>query len=158
MQTSLLDYFEVGNWLKIRVDDKIYQLRLVDYQIDFNSLDRLSVTFSDVRKFGFSRSLTAREKIQRAASMATSYGSVTRQAEKGKKSNDKLNDWVNKGLALTKMKIIDSADNQNITWDSHGLLCKEYLPITDTYDDKQLKIINSFCYGSKRRNRNTISR
>lgn len=138
----LLDYFEVGNWLKIRVDDKIYQLRLVDYQIDFNSLDRLSVTFSDVRKFGFSRSLTAREKIQRAASMATSYGSVTRQAEKGKKSNDKLNDWVNKGLALTKMKIIDSADNQNITWDSHGLLCKEYLPITDTYDDKQLKIIN----------------
>lgn len=142
----LLDYFEVGNWLKIRVDDKIYQLRLVDYQIDFNSLDRLSVTFSDVRKFGFSRSLTAREKIQRAASMATSYGSVTRQAEKGKKSNDKLNDWVNKGLTLTKMKIIDSADNQNITWDSHGLLCKEYLPITDTYDDKQLKIINRGLY------------
>ena len=139
---SILDYFEIGNWLKIRIDNKIYQLRLVDYQIDFNSLDRLSVTFSDVRKYGFSKSLTAREKIQKAAAMATSYGSVTRQAEKGKKSNDKLNDWVNKGLALTKMKIIDSADNQNITWDSHGLLCKEYLPITDTYDDKQLKIIN----------------
>lgn len=138
----ILDYFEVGNWLKIRIDNKIYQLRLVDYQIDFNSLDRLSVTFSDVRKYGFSKSLTTREKIQKAAAMTTSYGSVTRQAEKGKKSNDKLNDWVNKGLALTKMKIIDSADNQNITWDSHGLLCKEYLPITDTYDDKQLKIIN----------------
>lgn len=138
----LLDYFEVGNWLKIKVDDKIYQLRLVDYQIDFNSLDSLSVTFSDVRKFGFGKSMTAKEKLDKAASMATSYGSVSRQAEKGKKSNDKLNDWVTKGLALTKMKIIDSADNQNITWDSHGLLCKEYLPITDSYDDKQLKIIN----------------
>lgn len=142
----LLDYFEIGNWLKIRVDDKIYQLRLVDYQIDFNNIDRLSVTFSDVRKFGFNKSLTAREKIQKAASMATSYGSVTRQAEKGKKSNDKLNDWVNNGLALTKVKIIDSADNQNITWDSHGLLCKEYLPFTDTYSDKQLKIINRGLY------------
>lgn len=143
---SILDYFEVGNWLKIRIDNKIYQLRLIDYQIDFNNLDKLSVTFSDVRKYGFSKSLTAREKIQKAAAMATSYGTVTRQAEKGKKSNDKLNDWINKGLALTKMKIIDSADNQNITWDSHGLLCKEYLPITDTYDDKQLKIINRGLY------------
>ena len=138
----LLDFFEVGNWLKIKIDDKIYQLRLVDYQIDFNSLDKLSVRFSDVRKFGFGKSMTAKEKLDKAASMATSYDSVSRQAEKGKKSNDKLNDWVTKGLALTKMKIIDSADNQNITWDSHGLLCKEYLPITDTYDDKQLKIIN----------------
>lgn len=138
----LLEFFEVGNWLKIKIDNKIYQLRLVDYQIDFTSLDKLSVTFSDVRKFGFGKSMTAKEKLDKAASMATSYGSVSRQAEKGKKSNDKLNDWVNKGLALTKMKIIDSADNQNITWDSHGLLCKEYLPITDSYDDKQLKIIN----------------
>lgn len=138
----LLDYFEVGNWLKIRVDNKVYQLRLVDYQIDYNALDNLSVTFSDVRKFGFGKSMTAKEKLDKAASMATTYGSVSRQAEKGKKSNDKLNDWVTKGLALTKMKIIDNADNQNITWDSHGLLCKEYLPITDTYDDKQLKIIN----------------
>ena len=44
------------------------------------------------------------------------------------------------------MKIIDNADNQNISWDSHGLLCKEYLPITDTYDDKQLKLINRGLY------------
>ena len=44
------------------------------------------------------------------------------------------------------MKIIDNADNQNITWDFHGLLCKEYLPITDDYDDKQLKIINRGLY------------
>ena len=44
------------------------------------------------------------------------------------------------------MKIIDSAENQNITFDTHGLLCKEYLPITDTYDDKQLKLINRGLY------------
>ena len=74
--------------------------------------------------------------------MATSYDIVSRQASNGQRSNEQLADWVNKGLALTKMKIVDSADNQNITWDNHGLLCREYIPATDTYDGKQLKIIN----------------
>lgn len=141
----LVDYFEVGNWLRIRVDNKVYMLRLIEYNINYDNLENLSVTFSDVKivKNGITDVASIQEQ---AKSMASSYGSVSRQADKGKKSNDRLNDWVNKGLALTKMKIIDNADNQNITWDSHGILCTEYLPITDSYDDKQLKIINKGLY------------
>ena len=141
----IVEHFEVGNWLRCKVDGKLNLLRLLSYEINFNDLNNLSVTFSDVKmvKDGVS---DVESILNQASSMATSYGAVTRQASKGNKGNEQLSDWVNKGLALTKMKIIDSADNQNITWDSHGLLCKEYLPITDSYDEKQLKLINRGLY------------
>lgn len=141
----LVDNFAVGNWIRIEVDGEIYRLRLLSYEIDFNNLDNLRITFSDVKKYrdGVSDSESI---MSQAKSMASSYGAVTRQANKGKKSNDRLNDWVNDGLALTNMKIISSADNQNITWDSHGILCREYLSVSDTYSEKQIKIINKGLY------------
>lgn len=141
----IIEHFEVGNWLRIKVDNKIYLLRLISYEINYDSLETLSVTFSDVKIVATGLS-DVKSVHDESASLSTSYGYVAKQASKGKKSNEQLNDWVNKGLALTKMKIIDNADNQNITWDSHGLLCKEYLPITDSYDEKQLKLINRGLY------------
>lgn len=141
----IVDYFSVGNWIRVRIDNELYKLRLVSYEVDYNSLDNLTVTFSDVRK-AYDGIPDLKDTMSQAESITTSYNTVTRQVNKGKKKNQQLDDWVNNGLALTKMKIIDSADNQNITWDSHGLLCKEYLPITDDYDEKQLKIINRGLY------------
>lgn len=141
----LVKYFQVGNWLRIRIDKDIYRLRLVSYEIDFDNLDYISTEFSDVQKVKSDINVECTKKLK-ADSMGGSYDAIKRQASQGKKSNQKLENWVTNGLALTKMKIIDSADNQNITWDSHGLLCKEYLPITDSYDDKQLKIINRGLY------------
>ena len=141
----IVEHFEIGNWLRIKVDNKLNLLRLIEYEINFDDLDNLAVTFSDVKIVA--NGVNDIESIlNQASSMATSYDAVTRQASKGNKGNEQLNDWVNKGLALTKMKIIDKADNQNITFDSHGLLCKEYLPITDSYDEKQLKLINRGLY------------
>lgn len=141
----IVKYFEVGNWLRVRVDENIYRLRLLNYEVDFDNLENIAITFSDVTIVPSGTS-DVESILNQASSMASSYGSVSRQANKGKKGNEKLDNWVTKGLALTKMKIVDSADNQNITWDSHGLLCKEYLPITDSYDEKQLKIINRGLY------------
>lgn len=138
----IVDYFEVGNWLRIRVDDKIYRLRLLDYEIDFDNLDNISITFSDVTivKDGTS---DINDVLNQAASMSTSYESTKRQAKEGSNSKNRLDDWVKKGLDATNVKIISNADNQSQTWDSHGMLFRYYDPITDSYDDCQLKIINS---------------
>lgn len=141
----IVDNFEVGNWIRVKVDNDIYRLRLIYYSIDFSDLANISIEFSDVKKVESGIS-DIESVLNQATSMATSYDAVIRQAEKGIESNRRISEWVNKGLELTKMKIIDDADNQNITWDSHGLLCKEYLPITDDYDDRQLKIINRGLY------------
>lgn len=141
----IVDKFSVGNWIRVKVNNEVYRLRLISYSIEFDDLDNISIEFSDVKKFvdGVSDS---EDIINQAASMASSYDAVTRQASQGNKSKKQLENWVTKGLALTKMKIIDNADNQNITWDSHGLLCREYRQITDDYSDKQLKIINRGLY------------
>lgn len=141
----ILQYFKIGNWIRVKIDGNVYKLRIVSYEVDYNDLDNISITFSDV-KDGLHGASDFESIMNQASAMATTYDAVVRQASKGKKGNQKLEDWVTKGLALTKMKIIDNADNQNISWDSHGLLCREYLPITDDYDDKQLKIINKGLY------------
>lgn len=143
--SPLVNDFEVGNWLRVMVDDTVYKLRLIQYSIEYDNIGSISVEFSDVIKSRTSAS-DIQSVLEQASTMATSYGAVTRQAEQGKNGNDKLNGWVNEGLYLTNMKIVGDADNQNISWDSHGVLCKEYLPITDTYDDRQLKIINRGLY------------
>lgn len=141
----IVEYFSVGNWIKVRINDRIYRLRLISYSIDFENLDNISIEFSDVLQCADGVS-DVESVLNQANSMATSYDAISRQASQGNKGKEQLENWVEKGLALTKMKIIDNADHQNITWDSHGLLCREYLPITDTYDDKQLKIINRGLY------------
>lgn len=141
----IVDKFSVGNWIRVKIDDEVYRLRLISYSIDFNNLDNISIEFSDVKKC-VDGVTDSEDILSKAASMASSYDTVARQAIQGSKSNKQLEDWVTKGLTLTKMKIIDSADNQNVTWDSHGLLCREYRPITEDYSDKQLKIINRGLY------------
>lgn len=141
----LVDKFSVGNWLRIMVDDTLYKLRLINYEIDYDNIEDISVEFSDVIRSKDSAS-DIQSVLDQASDMATSYDSVKRQAEQGKNGNDKLNGWVNEGLSLTNMTIVGDADNQNMQWDSHGMLLREYLPITNTYDDRQLKIINRGLY------------
>lgn len=141
----IVDYFEIGNWIRVKIDDKIYRLRLINYDIDFDNISDLSVSFSDVRETV--NGLTDAESIMnQAKSMASSYGYVSHQASQGEKSKGIVDGWTRTGLDMTKLKIIDNADNQEITWDSHGLLCREYYPELDSYSDKQLKMINTGIY------------
>ena len=139
---GLTSKFEVGNWIRLRADGVIYKLRLLEYEIDFSDLSNLPVTFSDVvHVLG---NLSDSESIfSQARSMASSYDNVTRQAEKGKSSNERLQAWAEKGLALTALKIMNDADSQDYVFDSHGMLFRKYLPLTDSFGDEQLKIINS---------------
>ncbi len=141
----IVDSFEVGNWIRVSVDDTIYRLRLVSYEVDYNDLSTISVVFSDITKVitGFTDSESL---LSQMTSLASSYGSVTRQAEQASQGKVTLDSWITEGLALTKMKIIDSARDQNVTFDEHGVLCRQFLPITESYDDKQLKIINRGLY------------
>lgn len=142
---KIVDYFAVGNWIRVKINDEIYRLRLLSYTIDFNNLDNISIEFSDV--LHCANGISDVESIlNQAASLTKGYPSVSQQASKGNEAKKQLDDWVERSLALTKMKIVDDADDQNITWDEHGILCKQYIPVSDTYDKKQLKIINRGVY------------
>lgn len=137
----LVDLFNVGNWIRVQVDDKIFKLRLLEYEIDFGNFENIFVEFSDVTKI--KNGITdVKSVIEQASSMATSYASVQRQAKQGEKSNNTLNSWVEKGLNTTQAKIIDSI-SENLLFDKNGFWCRQYDPITETYSDEQIKIINS---------------
>lgn len=143
--SPLTSYFKIGNWLRICVDENVYRLRLMSYEIDFDGLETLNVTFSDVMSTADGYS-DIESILSQAESMSTSYDGIMRQAKQGSKGNQMLQNWVAKGLDLTNMKIIGKASNQNISWDENGFLCREYSEVTDEYDDRQLKIINRGLY------------
>lgn len=138
----ILDSFEVGNWIRVRIDGETYRLRLISYSIDFESLDELSVDFSDVTKWGDDVSDLV-SVLNQASSMATSYQSVERQASKGQETTNTVNSWFEDGLNATLTRIINSAVGQTMSWDSHGMLMRQYDEPSQTYSKEQLKIINS---------------
>lgn len=137
--------FKNGNWICVGIDDKVYQLRIIDYEIDFSDTQNISVTFSDIIKLPDGMSYY--ERLEEAAEkMATSYNGVVRQSTINTNFKNKMNEMIAKGLSMTNTKIVSNADNQDITWDEHGLLCRKYDDILSDYTDSQLKIINHGIY------------
>ena len=141
----LVEHFEVGNWIRVMIDDSVYKLRFISYEIDYDNIARISVDFSDVMKTidGVS---DVQSVLDQAASMAGSYESFKKKAKDGQDGKNVLDNWVYNGLALTNMKIVGNADNQDIVWDHHGMLFREYLPDIDDFDPKQMKAINRGLY------------
>lgn len=138
----LVDDFAVGNWLRVMIDDKLYKLRLIEYTIDYDNLDNISVEFSDtVRVKSSVKSIKG--VLEQASSMATSYSYVQRQAKQGEKGTDIVNNWIDNGLDVTHTKIVGGSDNQTQSWDNHGMLFRKFDEVSNDYEPTQMKIINS---------------
>lgn len=141
----LVKYFSCGNWIRVKIDNILYKLRLLEYNIDYDNLDNIDVDFSDVT-YGVDGLTDTKNILDKASSMATSYDSVKKQASQGADSNVRLDDWVRKGLDATTVNIVNRAENQTQSWDKHGMLYRQYDDITESYLDTQLKIINQGLY------------
>ena len=137
--------FKNGNWICVGIDDKAYQLRIIEYEIDFSDTQNISVTFSDVVSTP-NQVFDMESILANSSKMATSYNGVTRQSTINTNFKNKMNEMIAKGLSMTNTKIVSNADNQDITWDEHGLLCREYDDVLSDYTDSQLKIINHGIY------------
>ena len=137
----LVDYFEDGNWIHVKVDGNVYRLRLIEYDVSFDNND-IGVKFSDViSAYGSVHDLES--VVNQMTSISSSYEFVARQASLGNKGNNIINDWINRGLDTTAAKIINNADNQSQVWDEHGMLFKQNDPMSGTDTGEQLKIVNS---------------
>lgn len=140
--SPLVDNFTVGNWIRIEVDGVIYKLRLLKYEVNFDDLSQISVEFSDVVKL-IDGTSDVHNVLAKASTMASTYEYTQRQSFKGAKANAELIDWTTRGLNATNIKIINSAENQNMIFDDHGMLFRSYDYATAAYEPTQLKIINS---------------
>ncbi len=134
--------FALGNWLRIRIDGEIYHLRLIKYSIDFDNIENINVTYSNITKQNllYDSLIKNNSKYQ---SMASTYGNVSRQASHGNDSNKQIKSWVTDGLQATLTRFVSDAVNQNMMWDTNGLLFRRYDDILEDYSLEQLRIINS---------------
>lgn len=138
----IVNSFEVGNWIRISVDDTVYKLRLIEYQIDFGNMSAVSVVFSDVNITVDGISDT-QSILRQASSMASSYEAVARQASQGAKGSQNIDKMIQGGISVSDTEITDAKERQNQTWGKNGMLFREYDEVQERYSDEQLRIINS---------------
>lgn len=138
---SLVEHFKVGNWLRVQVDDSIFKLRLLEYNINYGDFNNISVEFSDVVKI--KNGITDVQSIlDQAKSMATSYDSVQRQATKGNEAKESVDSWLSEGLNSALVRITGN-DNEDISLDRNGLLCRSYDDITGAYSPEQFRLTHN---------------
>ena len=138
----ILNSFAVGNWLRVSIDDVVYKLRLLSYEVDFDNLENLQVEFSDV--YRTYNGISDQSSIMNTMSqIATSYGATQKQSTQGSKTKRVVDNWIDEGLALNTTKILTETGEQYQSWDDNGMVFKRFNSDKNDYDDKQMKIINS---------------
>lgn len=138
---ELFDDFAIGNYIRVSIDDTVYKLRIIGIKYDFENLEKVEVTFSNVTKSLFGAMSDIQSILQQASSMATSFSSVAKQAENGQTAARKF-DYIKKEGLDSSLGAVKAAKNQEIVVDDHGILCRFYNKWLNQYDDRQLKIIN----------------
>lgn len=139
------DSFSLGNWINVGIDDEVYRLRLIEIGLDFDSLQTINVTFSDVEKIrdGFD---DTRSILAQAKRMGTSFGALQNQVDSNTDAQAYVDDWVGRGLDLTLLTILSDADHQEVKMDDQGLWLRRYDPMIDRYEPEQTRIINNGMY------------
>lgn len=138
----IVDSFETGNWIRVSVDNTVYKLRLIEYQIDFSNIPVVSVVFSDVNTTTDGIS-DIKSILRQASSMASSYESVARQASQGAKGSQNVDKIIQDGISASDTEIVDDKKRQSQTWGKNGMLFREYDQVQERYYDEQMRIINS---------------
>ena len=78
--------------------------------------------------------------------MASSFSYTAQKVKNNVAASKYVQNWVQKGMEATTTKIVNNADNQNVVYDSSGILCRTYDDLIDTYDLCQSRWINSGLY------------
>lgn len=144
---SLWDDFNLGNWIRIQIDENIYKLRLISIAFDYSDLAHIAVEFSDVTKSN-NQMTDLKSLFQQASSMATNFNSVTRQAEKGYLTNQEFAIMKEAGLDIANTTITN-ADNQDFVIDRYGMTGRIWDDVKNVFDDEQIRIINNLlCFTS----------
>lgn len=141
---SNLQYkFNVGNWIRLKVDDKIYKLRLTSWSVDYDNIEDLDVEFSDCVYIGNVVS-DVESILSKSRSMSTTYNYTARQANKGKDALDTIKIYRDSGIDFNRIKAIVSKGNTNIVYDDDGILLKR-VDGTETLPE-QARIYNNGIY------------
>jgi hypothetical protein len=135
------DKIALGNWITARANDELYRLRLIGIEIDYGSIDKINVTFSNATKLGnITDDLSS--ILSQSQSMAGSFNYVAHQANQGSTAKGNVDTWLNEGLNSALVRITNN-DNEDTVIDNRGIICRSKDDILDDYSDEQLRITHN---------------
>lgn len=113
----LVNYFECGNWIRVIDDDgEIYKLRIVDYDVDFDNLENITVTLSDVVRT-IDGLEPIREILVKSSDIINNYNSAMNKTNhKFESINDSMSDMIT-----------DTTFNSDLIYDSSNDLKSEII-------------------------------
>lgn len=133
--------FKINNYVRVKIDDDIFKVRISSIEIPFPVEDKISVTFTNATKSTGTMNAVA-EAVKNATSMATSFSSVATQAEKGQQANETFQTIKNEGLNAGLMAVKGGGEEQDVVVDNHGILLRRKIFETGEYSPYQMKLIN----------------
>lgn len=143
--TPITDKFECGNWIHLLVDETVYDLRLLSYQISYDDIATIDVEFSTVEKI-WSGMSDVKSILASASSMASQYSYTIQKIKNNTKSTKYVNQWVDSGFDATANKIVNNADNVGVVFDRTGITLARYDDIEAKYSPYQTKILDTGLY------------
>lgn len=141
----LVENFVLGNFIRVNVDDTIYRLRLINFEINFSDLTKLPVQFSDVTitKNGLN---DVKSILDSAKNVGQNFAYVSKQAEKGQVANSTFEQMYQNGLNSALYRIKNN-DNEEIIIDKGGILGRSFDDIENDYSQEQVRIThNLICF------------
>lgn len=139
---SFWDKFKLGNYIRVRVDEDIYTMRIITVSFDYSDLSHCSVEFSDTIKNKVSSVNHVKDILKQASSMASSYSYVARQADKGSKANQQFQNMKENGLDIANT-MIKSSDNLDFVWNKYGFKGREWDDVKNEFAPEQLAMTNN---------------
>lgn len=139
--TPFHDKCRLGNWIYADINGSVFLLRLVKIGINYESIDKVTVEFSNAKEL-YNASSSIKNILNNAQSIAASYPATIKQVSEDSKIVSQVNNWVDNGLNATNMMITNSPV-QNTVFDENGIWCRGYDEINGDFEPTQLRIVNS---------------
>lgn len=137
----ILDDFTLGNFIRCKIDGVVYKMRIMDVTIDYDNLNKLSITFGDVSKGTKSIVDKMSDVIKQTNSIAASYSAVKKQAKQGETANYNMEKLRQEGLNSAQYNVFNT--NSTFIMDEHGLLGRNYDDVSNQFSLEQLRINGS---------------
>ncbi len=138
---DVYDNFILGNFMFFQIDNKIFKLRLSAIEFNYDSVEKITVEFTDVNmvKNGITDSIHG--LVNKMSSIATSYNYTANQAEKSYQSYKEISSITKEGLDAALIHI-KSGTNQSVVNDDKGILLRQYDDETSVYLPYQMRLNN----------------
>ena len=121
---SFWDKFAIFNYIRVQTDDEVLKLRLMQIDIDFNSIDQLNVGFAENISGNGNILNDVYDTIIQMNNIATSYNSTKQQVEQSQYKISQVGEWINNGLNASKVMITTSDENE-VTVNNYGINLKD---------------------------------